>query len=302
MTISIDDLTLLQEVASAGSFSKAAAKLGCSQPQISVRIGLLETYFGAVLFERHRRGVKATPACMMLLPHVTKALAQINDGKLAVQGAPTTPRITIGSLPSLAHTMFSPLLAALADAPIEIACTTGDTSELLKELLDDTVQVGFVLDAPAVAGLQLEMLWKSPIICVVAASHPLANSKNLKLADIVGYRLAPQDWDDECDTLIASIYRLRTVAMPLHKVAPASAARALVMEQGFVSFMPEITVIRELNAGTLVRLNVTDLPKWYWEIMMAYRPGKLQSPAKAMLLEAARTLARTLRPANSHAN
>ncbi|WP_018150136.1 LysR family transcriptional regulator [Leeia oryzae] len=297
MTISLDDLRLLQEVASTGSFSKAAANMSCSQPQISIRIAQLEAYFAATLFERHRRGVTATSACQVLLPYAQRALEQVENGRLALRGAPTTPKVTIGSLPSLAHTMFSPLLAKLADAPIEISCTTGHSNEIMRQILDDSVQVGFVLDAPAIAGLQLEMLWKSPIICVAAAGHPLAGRKSLKLAEVAGYRLAPQDWgDDECDALLASIRSLRTAAMPLHRVAPASAARALVLEQGFISFMPEVTVVRELRAGTVVRLPVTDLPRWYWQIMMAYRPGKTMLPAKTLLIEAARELARTLRP------
>lgn len=296
MSITLDDLRLIQEVATHGSFSKAAASLRCSQPQVSMRVAQLEATVGAILFERHRRGVRSTAACEVLLPYLQRAQAQVEEGLLAVKGVSAIPKITIGSLPSLAHTIFASLLGKLASAPMEITCTTGHSNEVIRGILEDTVQVGFILDAPAMAGIQMELLWNSPIIAVAASTHPLATRKTLSLADIAAYRLAPQNWGDECEVLLSTLRSLRSEPMPLHRVAPANAARALVLEQGFISFMPEMTVVRELRLGSMVRLPVQDLPQWYWRIMMAWRAGKQISPAKQQLLETGRALARALRP------
>lgn len=296
MSITLDDLRLIQEVATHGSFSKAAASLRCSQPQVSMRVAQLEQAVGTTLFERHRRGVRCTAACEVLLPYLQRAQAQVEEGLLAVKGVSAIPKITIGCLPSLAHTIFASVLGKLASAPMEITCTTGHSNEVIRGILEDTVQVGFILDAPAMAGIQMELLWNSPILCVAAASHPLAGRTSLTLADIAAYRLAPQNWGDECEILLSTLRRLRSEPMPLHRVAPSNAARALVLEQGFISFMPEMTVVRELRLGSMVRLPVQDLPQWYWRIMMAWRAGKQISPAKQQLLETGRALARALRP------
>ena len=56
MSMDLDDLQLLLDVAELGSFSQAAAIRGWSQPLVSQRIAQLEESLGAPLFQRHRRG------------------------------------------------------------------------------------------------------------------------------------------------------------------------------------------------------------------------------------------------------
>jgi len=59
------DVNLLRafvETADAGSLSRAAGHLGFSQPSLSGQIHRLEEQLGAVLFERHGRGVNMTAA------------------------------------------------------------------------------------------------------------------------------------------------------------------------------------------------------------------------------------------------
>ena len=85
---------------------------------------------------------------------------------------------------------------------------------------------------------------------------------------------------------------LRQVTSPLHAIQPASAARELALEHGFITLMPALAITRDLEFGRLVRLDVTDLPPDHWDVMMAWRSGKRPNPAKERVLEAARTLAR----------
>ena len=85
---------------------------------------------------------------------------------------------------------------------------------------------------------------------------------------------------------------LRQVASPLHAIQPASAARELALEHGFITLMPALAITRDLEFGRLVKLDVVDLPPDHWDVMMAWRSGKRPNPAKERVLEAARTLAR----------
>ncbi|MFQ2475977.1 LysR substrate-binding domain-containing protein [Aeromonas caviae] len=73
---------------------------------------------------------------------------------------------------------------------------------------------------------------------------------------------------------------------------PASAARELALEHGFITLMPALAITRDLEFGRLVKLDVVDLPPDHWDVMMAWRSGKRPNPAKERVLEAARTLAR----------
>lgn len=287
MAVTLDDLQLLLDVANRGSFSKVAAIRGWSQPMVSQRIAVLEQELGQSLFRR----ATPTPACEQFLPAATSALSALEGGRLAMQGAPALQRIRLSCLPSLTTVVFGPLLLALVDEAFEIRCSTDHSGVIMQELLTGETDVGFILKCPAIAGIQLELLYRSPIIAVACATHPLAGRQGLTLQDIANERLAPQQWGTGCDELILQLRLLRQVASPLHAIQPASAARELALEHGFITLMPALAITRDLEFGRLVKLDVTDLPPDHWDVMMAWRSGKRPNPAKERVLEAARTLA-----------
>lgn len=291
MSIAMDDLQLLLDIVACGSFSQAAARRGWSQPQVSQRVALLEAEVGAQLFRRHRRGALPTPACEAFLPAAQQALDALQRGREALQREPALPRLTLASLPSLSSVIFGPVLLALADAALEIRCSTDHSPAIMERLLTGQAQVGFVLRCPPMAGIQMERIWRSPMVAVVHSRHPLASAGSLQLADIANERLAPQYWGEGCDELLALIRAARRVAGPIHAVQPAGAARELAMEHGFLTFMPEVAVRRDLRDGRLVKLALSDLPLWEWEVMMAWRTGKRADAPLRQVLDTVRALA-----------
>ncbi|QDL55449.1 LysR family transcriptional regulator [Rhodoferax aquaticus] len=291
MAIALDDLQLLVDIVACGSFSQAAARRGWSQPQVSQRVSALEADIGAQLFQRHRRGAQPTAACDAFLPSAQAALAALEQGRQAIQSAPALPRVTLACLPSLSSVVFGPILLALAQAPIEIRCRTDHSPAIMEELLTGKSQLGFVIKCPPMAGIQMEKLWRSPIIAVVHKSHSLAKSKPRSLAEVANARLAPQSWGDGCYQLIDLLRTLRTVPGPIHTVQPASAAREMALEHGFLTFMPEVAAKRDLREGRLVKLDLQDLPLWEWEVMVAWRSGKRVDANKQMVLDTVRAMA-----------
>ncbi len=290
MALSFDDLALLVEIVESGSFSQAAARRRWSQPQVSQRVAALEDQLGVQLFARHRRGATPTPACQTFLPSAQQALDAIDAGKLAVQGAPALPQVVLACVPSLTSLLFGPLLLKLADAPLEIRCTTDHSPVIMEKLLTGRAQLGFVLKCPAIAGIQLERLYSSPIVAVVRRGHPLARRSALNLADVANARLAPQFWGEGCDELIRMLRAHRRSNSAIHAIQPASAAIELALEHGFLTFMPEMAAARQLKLGNLVKLEIGDLPRWEWEAMVAWRSGKRPDAAKQHVLRAVREL------------
>jgi DNA-binding transcriptional LysR family regulator len=290
MALSFDDLALLVEIVESGSFSQAAARRRWSQPQVSQRVAALEDHLGVQLFARHRRGATPTPACQTFLPSAQQALDAIEAGKLAVQGAPALPQVVLACVPSLTSLLFGPLLLKLAAAPLEIRCTTDHSPVIMEKLLTGRAQLGFVLKCPAIAGIQLERLYSSPIVAVVRRGHPLARRSALNLADVANARLAPQFWGEGCDELIRMLRAHRRSDSAIHAIQPASAAIELALEHGFLTFMPEMAAARQLKLGNLVKLEIGDLPRWEWEAMVAWRSGKRPDAAKQRVLQAVREL------------
>ena len=73
---SLRQLEYFLEVAEAGSLRQAAARLGVTQPTLTVQLRTLEESLGVLLLERSRSSTMLTPAGRELLPEVKALMAQ----------------------------------------------------------------------------------------------------------------------------------------------------------------------------------------------------------------------------------
>jgi DNA-binding transcriptional LysR family regulator len=86
------------EVADVGSITRAAPRLGYSQPGLSQRLQAFERGIGARLFDRGHRGVELTPEGLVALAHARELLAvtdrmhqQISQCRAARPQPPSPP-------------------------------------------------------------------------------------------------------------------------------------------------------------------------------------------------------------------
>ena len=71
------DLLYLEASAVAGNFTRAAKSLGLQTSTVSRRVGQIEDELGLTLFERGHAGVHLTSSGKALLPHIRRALADL---------------------------------------------------------------------------------------------------------------------------------------------------------------------------------------------------------------------------------
>jgi DNA-binding transcriptional LysR family regulator len=74
----IRDLMYLEASAAAGTFTRAAKSLGINASTISRRVGRFEDKLGLALFERRHGGVRLTSGGKAVLPHIRRALAELD--------------------------------------------------------------------------------------------------------------------------------------------------------------------------------------------------------------------------------
>src|SRR4051812_25536926 len=104
MLPSFSDLKYFLEVAASQKISRAAEKLGISQPSLTLAVRRLEDSVGALLFHRSKSGVKLTPAGQQLLVSA-RGLLQNWEHICASAAAATTEvqgSFSIGCHPSVA--------------------------------------------------------------------------------------------------------------------------------------------------------------------------------------------------------
>jgi LysR family glycine cleavage system transcriptional activator len=82
---------------------------------VSRQIRLLEESLGVKLFERDHKGIRLTPAGVLLMPSVTEAFDVIERGTRHLTGAVERKRLIVSLPPTFATQWFASRLGALAE-------------------------------------------------------------------------------------------------------------------------------------------------------------------------------------------
>lgn len=118
---SLNTLYVFESAARLGSFSRAAAELGISQPAVSHRIRELENGFGLSLFARRHRGIELTADGERFFVDVSAALGRILDSARGLeQSAKAAGSVTLSVSTALAAHWLLPRTSRLRASHPEI--------------------------------------------------------------------------------------------------------------------------------------------------------------------------------------
>jgi len=282
MTMELTDLALFMEVARQGSFSRAAGALRLAQPSVSARIAALERNVGLELFTRSARGVTLTAAGRALEPYASRCLALAEEGRQSARASAGTQRLVLVAPPSLAVTIFPPLIAALAAEPLEVTCRTGHSHQVAEQLADGTAHIGFLLGTAVPDGITARALYKVPVVAIARKDHPAA-SRTLRLGDLAAHRLAIHSWGPGASELDELLRATRIPPTQVCWVSPAATALALATEHGHIAVLPADTAYPGLRSGTLAQVKITNLPWWSMNVAAAYRRGFAEQQAPKLM-------------------
>lgn len=166
-------------------FTRAAQRLGISQPPLSKRIADLERELGVNLFVRNRREVELTDVGRALLPQAKQVLSAFDNIKptlLAGFGASSTLRVAFPSDTSIG--VLNNLASAVASAGYELANTEATTADQVILMQRGELDIAVVRFPLSTTGY-----WKSPALSqplgiITTANHRLAQSDTLDLRQL----------------------------------------------------------------------------------------------------------------------
>jgi LysR family transcriptional regulator, low CO2-responsive transcriptional regulator len=180
-------LKAFHAVAVAGSFTRAAAAIGLSQPTLSSQVALLEAKHVVSLFDRKRRGVTLTPTGKQLLDVTTRIFSAEEEALDVLRGARSiqTGHLRIAA-DNASHVM--PVLARLraANPGLTFSMTIDNSTNILQRLLDYEADLGVMArltSDPRIFSLRLK---RDRLILFVPASHTLAARGSVGTAELQG--------------------------------------------------------------------------------------------------------------------
>jgi DNA-binding transcriptional LysR family regulator len=193
-------LTVLREVARAGSFAGAAAVLHHTPSAVSQQIAALERGAGVMLVQRSTRGVTLTDAGRVLLAtaDAIHAELQIAAQQLRALRADGPQSLTVVTFPSAGEPLLAPALTAAAGQPVEVTVIEAEPDEALGSVRDGQADLALVYhfhtpqpprgwSAAAGPGTYTALV-ADHLRLLVPAGHPLADRPSVSLAEFAGER------------------------------------------------------------------------------------------------------------------
>lgn len=185
----IRHLWLFLAVAEEQSFSRAAKRLGMSQPPLTEQIQILEHALKIKLFERSRQGAKLTPAGSAILPSVRKFAEQLGRLELAVLEAVSGQAgvLTIGAITNAMIDVLPPLIDRFKAEHPQITVTVReiDSAEAIPALESGDIDLAFArLEGNLGKNLRCVALTEDRLAVAVPRDHPLAARSRLTLANL----------------------------------------------------------------------------------------------------------------------
>jgi DNA-binding transcriptional LysR family regulator len=181
----------LRMIAKCGSFTRAAAAIGVSQPALSNSIALLEQRIGARVLDRSRHGSTLTPVGEILMRRAEAVVTLLADAELEVkrhrQGVAGPLRI--GATPSVLTYLVPEALRRLVVGrealDIEVVDELDEKLTPILQAGDIDIVVGPVGGLfPVPANLQEEFLVTDPMSVAVGPTHPFFKSDTLALSEL----------------------------------------------------------------------------------------------------------------------
>lgn len=150
MIASPADLTYFAEVASTLNVSRAAERLGISQPSLSLAMQRLELSVGTPLLTRSKRGVSLTQAGKQLLAHTRQLLQSWDEVKTQAQASVhgIQGSYTIGCHAAVAMHFVSGFLPELVEKhpKLNISLRHDLSRKIAEEVVSMKVDVGVVVN------------------------------------------------------------------------------------------------------------------------------------------------------------
>ncbi|MGI8956579.1 MAG: LysR family transcriptional regulator [Chthoniobacterales bacterium] len=251
----IRQLRYFLEVADAGNFSRAAKRLGVSQPAISQQMRDLESGLRAVLLQRRGKRVSLTTAGLIFQEHARAILHQVEKSLQDVGSEPGELQGTlrVGIIPYLSLALLPHLLGLFSkeNPGLDLSISEISSTDIETFLEEGKLDVGLGWVTHHSPNLRYEHLCNDEFTVVVAESHPWAKRRVVKLSELHRQRLVQLP-----DTYV--MRRMTDEICRNHRIRPRTVAEINSIEMvlrslgplNAVALMPRVT-LREPGAVKL---------------------------------------------------
>ncbi len=165
----IEQIRTFLSVAANGSFLEAANRLYVTQSTVSTRIQRLESYLRVSLFVRNRSGAHLTQQGRRFLRHAKSLLLTLEQARHDI-GLPSRflGSVTVGARIALWEEMLPRWIGEIRNKSpaVSIRCDIGFEEDLMRRLIEGTLDIGLMYTPQYSPGLTVEHLFDETLVLV----------------------------------------------------------------------------------------------------------------------------------------
>lgn len=286
-----DQLRSFVEVARHKNFSRAAGKLGLTQPAISTQIRQVEEEFGVRLFDRIGKKVFLTQPGVLLLDHAVKILNAQKEALEALRDLTPSPsgHLILGATEGSCLYLLPKVFSAFKKQHPEVKITIyrNFTTKIIQKLQEDSLDLGFLSLPVEVREIETIPLFREPVDVAVAADHPLASRPSVTVDEVARY---PWIFPKASRTRVLLDELFRSVRPPVHVTMELSGVETI---KKFIGIGLGISLLSPSFAGAEVQAGVLKLvplaePKLERQLGLAYRTDRYLSRSAQAFIDITR--------------
>jgi DNA-binding transcriptional LysR family regulator len=286
-----DHLRSFVEVARLKNFSRAAGKLGLTQPAISTQIRQLEEQFGVRLFDRIGKRVFLTQPGILLLDHAGKILNVQKEAFDALRDLMPAPagHLNLGATEASCLYLLPKVFATFKKKHSEVKITVyrNFTTKIVQKLQQDSVDLGFVSLPVDVREIETIPLFREPVDVAVPAGHPLASQSSVTVEEIARYPWIFPRASRTRQMLDEMFAASRTPVHVTMELSGVETIKRFVAIGLGISLLSPSYAAAEVKAGTL-RLIPLSEPRLERQLGLAYRTDRYLSRSTQAFIDIAK--------------
>src|SRR5262245_59769408 len=275
------------------SFTRAAERVGRTQPAVSQSIKRLEETLGVPLFARDMPDLSLTEAGRMLVEYARKMMRLRDE---AAHRIAELQHLNSGSLSIAAHESAAlyllpgPMRQYFERFPdIKVAVHRSRPEDIPRQVMDRDMDIGFVKDQPPFRELQALEIHLDEMILIASPRHRLARRRRLDVTDLSEEPFVVHHLCSSTEQMILQLFESHGASCRIvAELWSFENMKHFVQQDVGVAVVPRITVTQELAAGALVTIPVDglDMPR---RTLMIFRAHGYMSDSAQRFVEIARS-------------
>jgi DNA-binding transcriptional LysR family regulator len=261
--VELSTLRVFVTIATERSFSRAAEKLGRTQPAVSLALQRLESELGEKLLDRSAKDVLLTDAGRTVLEYALRFqnLEGEMENSIAELRDHSAGKLVIGANESTGLYLLHHLERFRRLYPrVKVQMRRSFSSRIPGEIVDGNLELGVISYEPRDERLSSRVIYTDSLAFVVDPKHRLAKRREVPLSELGEETFIAHNVLSPYREIVLRIFRERGVRLNMDIEMPTVELIRRMVEAGHgVAFLPRMCVEEEMAEKRLVAVRVPEI-------------------------------------------